>query len=403
MTSIVISSAELPVASEASSAYSAEERAFLRKLTFYAFLVRALLAVLLDWSGYSRRLAPDEETYASEGWSIALYWAGQVFIKPWRLSSDQPLGYFYLNGAAFSLFGHSEIPLKLVNAFLGALSCRFLYALARELYGTTVATYAAQLFAYFPSLILWSVLNIRDVWVIVLILFVSVKSLEAVKGRSRLALAQLLLGAFALTFFRDYLFFVVAIPPVVAFLFGGSGHLLRNVILASVAALGLLLLIQQGAVSEKTTQRMSLEALSQARQDLATGGSAFHGEVDVSTTGKALAFLPIGVAYFLFSPFPWEITSALKLFSLPEMLFIYFLTPAILRGLRYAARERFRESIQVLLLTGLLTVSYALGEGNVGTLYRHRAQALGFYLMFAALGRQVGRAPEVAVQEPEET
>jgi len=391
MTSTVSSSPETPLAETTASDYGAEERTFLRKLTFYAFVLRALLAVLLDWSGYSRRLAPDEATYATEGWSLALYWAGEVFIKPWRLGTGQPVGYFYLNGAAFWLFGHTEIPLKLINALLGALSCRFLYALARDLYGIRVAAYAAQLFAYFPSLILWSVLNIRDVWVIALILFVSVKSLETVQGRSRFALVQLLLGAFALTFFRDYLFFVVAVPPVVAFLIGRSGHLLRNVIIASVASLGLLLLIQQGAVSGTTTQRMSLEGLSQARQDLATGGSAFHGKVDVSTPGKALAFLPIGVAYFLFSPFPWEITSVLKLFSLPEMLFIYFLTPAILRGLRYAARERFRESLQVLLLTGLLTVSYALGEGNVGTLYRHRAQALGFYLMFAALGRESRR------------
>lgn len=391
-----------PLTERAAPDSDAQERAFLRKLTLYAFIIRALLAVLLHWSGFSRRLAPDEETYAVDGWSIALYWAGEIFVKPWRLTSDQPLGYFYLNGAAFFVFGHTEIPLKLVNAFLGALSCRFLYGLARELYGIPVAAYAARLLAYFPSLILWSVLNIRDAWVIALILLVSKKSLETVKGRSRLALAQLLLGAFTLTFFRDYLFFVVAIPPVVAFLLGRSGHLIRNVIIASVAALGLLLLVQHGAVSEKTTKRMSLEALSEARQNLASGGSAFHGEVDVSTPGKALAFLPIGVAYFLFSPFPWEITSTLKLFSLPEMLFIYFLTPAILRGIRYAVRERFRESVQVLLLTGLLTVSYALGEGNVGTLYRHRAQALGFYLMFAALGREVSRAPQAAAPEPAE-
>ncbi|HLA78483.1 MAG TPA: glycosyltransferase family 39 protein [Vicinamibacteria bacterium] len=391
-----------PLTERAAPDSDAQERAFLRKLTLYAFIIRALLAVLLHWSGFSRRLAPDEETYAVDGWSIALYWAGEIFVKPWRLTSDQPLGYFYLNGAAFFVFGHTEIPLKLVNAFLGALSCRFLYGLARELYGIPVAAYAARLLAYFPSLILWSVLNIRDAWVIALILLVSKKSLETVKGRSRLALAQLLLGAFALTFFRDYLFFVVAIPPVVAFLLGRSGHLIRNVIIASVAALGLLLLVQHGAVSEKTTKRMSLEALSEARQNLASGGSAFHGEVDVSTPGKALAFLPIGVAYFLFSPFPWEITSTLKLFSLPEMLFIYFLTPAILRGIRYAVHERFRESVQVLLLTGLLTVSYALGEGNVGTLYRHRAQALGFYLMFAALGREVSRAPQAAAPEPAE-
>ena len=57
-------------------------------------------------------------------------------------------------------------------------------------------------------------------------------------------------------------------------------------------------------------------------------------------------------------------------------------------------RHHFREALQVLLLTALLTVSYALGEGNVGTLYRHRAQAILFYLMFAGVGLELKRAPK---------
>jgi len=159
-----------------------------------------------------------------------------------------------------------------------------------------------------------------------------------------------------------------------------------------------IVLMQQGVVRGRTARRMSLEGLSQTRHEMATGGSAFHGQVDISTPGRALAFLPTGVAYFLFSPFPWEITSVLKLFSLPEMVLIYFLTPAMVRGIAFAVRERFRDCFQVLLLTGLLTVSYALGEGNVGTLYRHRAQVLGFYLMFAAVGRDL-RARRTAAQD----
>jgi len=53
----------------------------------------------------------------------------------------------------------------------------------------------------------------------------------------------------------------------------------------------------------------------------------------------------------------------------------------------------------VLLLTGLLTVSYSLGEGNVGTLYRHRAQVLGFFLVFAAVGKELRARPRPAAAE----
>jgi Dolichyl-phosphate-mannose-protein mannosyltransferase len=367
------------------------QQAFLRRLIWYGFLLRFAIALILHFSGFSRRFAPDEETYAQDGWVIALYWAGDILVRPWRMTLDQPLGYFYLNGLCFYLFGQTELPIKVLNAFMGAFSGRYLYLLGRELFGEAVGRRSAQLFVFFPSLVLWSTVNIRDVWVVFLILFVSWKSVQTLRGYTLSGVLQLVMGIFALTFFRDYLFFVVAVPPVAAFIIGGSRNFVRNFILAALAGFALILLVRHGAVSEKASRHMSLEAISEVRRDMAIGGSSFHEQVDISTPTRALSFLPIGVAYFLFSPFPWEITSFLKLFSLPEMILIYWFTLPAIRGIRFSVRERFRDSFQVLLLTGLLTVSYALGEGNVGTLYRHRAQVLGFYLMFAAVGVELRR------------
>jgi hypothetical protein len=364
----------------------------------YGFALRAVLAVVLEWAGWSMRFAPDEETYASTGRQMALYWAGDLFVKPWRFSTDQPLGYFYVNSVFAYVFGPSQLPLKVVNSFIGAISARYVYLITRDLFGGAVARRSVLFCAFFPSLILWSVLNIRDVWVVFLILFISWKSLVVIRGHSSSALLSVIVGAFVLSLFRDYLFYVVALPPVVALVIGGRGHLGRNFVLAFIAGLGVLLLVQHGGAGADASQRMSLEALSKSRQDLATGSSVISQNVDISTPGRALAYLPTGVAYFLFSPFPWQITSALKAFALPEMLLIYLLTPAMIRGIRYTIRTRFREGLQILLVMSLLTVSYALGEGNVGTLYRHRAQAISFYLMFAAVGLELRKTRELPLQ-----
>jgi len=372
-----------------------DESRLLRRLIFYGFALRAVLAVALDWSGYSLRLAPDEETYAVNGWQMALYWTGELLLKPWWVTSPQPLGYFYINAAFFYIFGNTQIPLKLINGLVGAYSVRYVYLLSRDLFGTGVARRAAILFEFLPSLILWSALNIRDVWVIYLILLVSWKSLQVVRGYSHLGLVTGIGAALLLALFRDYLFYVVALPPLAALLIGRSDRLGRNFVLALVGGLVLLMLVQHSGVGEGAATRMSLEAISKVRQDMATGGSAFHENVDISTPGRAIAFLPIGVAYFLFSPFPWQITSVLKALSVPEMVLIYFLTPAMLRGIQHTIRVRLRESLQVVLLTTLLTVSYALGEGNVGTLYRHRAQAIAFYLIFASVGVEISRSRAV--------
>ena len=337
MEAVTVSATPVPAAG--SSSLDREQRDFLQRLVLYGFLLRVGLAIILEWTGWSALFAPDEATYANAGRAMALYWSGEVLVKPWRLSSNQPLGYFYVNSVMFYLFGQSQIPVKVLNAFIGAFSARYVFLLARELFGRPVARRAAQLCEFFPSLVLWSVLNIRDVWVVFLILFISWKSFEVVRGYSPGALVSVVLAALVLSWFRDYLFYVVATPPVVAFLIGRRGHLGRNFVLALAAGMGLLLLVQHAKAGATAVDRMTLEALSKARQDLATGGSTVGENVDISTPGRALAYLPMGLAYFLFSPFPWQITSVLKVFALPEMLLIYYLTPAMIRGVGHTIRE----------------------------------------------------------------
>ena len=393
MEAVTVSATPVPAAGRFS--LDREQRDFLQRLVLYGFLLRVALAFVLEWTGWSLRFAPDEDTYASTGRQMALYWTEELLVRPWRFSTTQPLGYFYINAVFYYLFGNSQMPLKLLNAFIGAFSARYIFLIARDLFGPAVARRSALLCEFFPSLVLWSVLNIRDVWVVFLLLFISWKSIQVARAYSPVALVSVILAILVLSWFRDYLFYVVATPPVVAFLIGRRGHLGRNFLLAFAAGLGLLLLVQHAKAGATAVDRMSLEALSQVRQDLSTGGSTVGENVDISTPGRALAYLPTGLAYFLFSPFPWQITSALKLFALPEMLLIYALTPAMIRGIRYTVRTRFREALQILLVTSLLTVSYALGEGNVGTLYRHRAQAISMYLMFAAAGMELKKARDL--------
>jgi hypothetical protein len=208
-------------------------------------------------------------------------------------------------------------------------------------------------------------------------------------------LLQIVAALFILSQFRDHLFFAVAAPPVIALLIGRRGNLARNLVVALIVAVPILFLLQHGVIGERTQQTLSLEALSDMRQRMATGSSSFAPDADISTPIGAITFLPVGLAYFFFSPFPWQITSLLKMISVPEMLLVYYLVPSTIRGLKHVFQHKLRESLQVLLVTALLTLTYALGEGNVGTLYRHRAQATGFYLIFASLGLELGRRASI--------
>jgi 4-amino-4-deoxy-L-arabinose transferase-like glycosyltransferase len=354
-------------------------------MVWRAFLLRAAVSMVLHFAGISSRFAPDEDTYFAIGRGLALYWSGEVFTAPGRLGWDEPFAYYYLNAFSYALFG-SAIPLKIVNALMGALVCHYAYRMAEALYGPSVARRTAVFVAYFPSLVLWSSLNIRDVWIVFLLVFLSWKSYEMVVGYSSLALVQVFLAIALLSAFRPYLFLATAIPPVVAVSIGKRGKIARNLALATIAGAAAVFLAQQGAAA-KALGNLDLEGIAERRRFLATGaGSAFEETADISTPERALAFLPRGLVYFWFSPFPWQMRSALQLLSLPEMLMIYALTIPTIRGISFTIRNRLREAMQPLLLTALLTLAYALGSGNVGTLYRHRAQSIVFYLMFGAVG-----------------
>lgn len=377
-----------------SSWLAPSEAQAVRRLILAAFLVRAACAVVLHGSGYSRILAPDEQTYAGHGWAIALYWLGETVAPPSRYASGQPLGYFQLNALFFLLFGRNELPIKIANAAIGALTLRYIYLLGRELYGSSVAYRAASISAYLPSLVLWSSVNIRDAWVIFLIAFSAWQGLRIQAGRSPSAVFWYAAAVLLVSRFRDYLVYVLLVPPVAVLLIARGQRMLRNFAVAVVLAVVGLLMIQQGIVGRLTESRLTLEALAEVRQNMATGGSAFEVEADISTPGAALTFLPIGLAYFFFSPFPWQITTTLKALALPEVLFLYSLVPSVTRGIRWILRNRFLESAQVLLLISLIAVSYALGSGNVGTMYRHRAQAIVLLLIIAALGMHVRGRPD---------
>jgi hypothetical protein len=373
-----------------------EERRWLNRLTLLAFSLRVVIALVLHVTGGSAQLAPDEITYASNGRAIALYWAGDLIIRPARLETGEPLGYFYINALFVYLLGSpavAVVAVKVLNCAVGAFACRVFFWMARELFGSEAARRTASLVAWFPSFVLWSAVNIRDIWVLTIIAYSALHSLRLMRRATLRSLVAVAAATGALTAFRDYLFIVVAAPPFLVLVAGRAQHLLRNFMVGLVLCAGLVLGLQTGVMSERAQKQFSIESIATMRQNMAHGAaSAFEANVDVSTPGAIAVFLPLALAYFFFSPFPWQITSVLRALSVPEMLIIYSLTPAIVRGIRFAVTQRLRESLQVLGLMALLTVSYALGEGNVGTLYRHRAQAFGFYLMMGAVGLELRRS-----------
>jgi hypothetical protein len=257
--------------------------------------------------------------------------------------------------------------------------------------GLRTATYAA----FFPSLVLWSALNIRDGWIVMLILLTCREAMALQDGFRLRPLVVLGAAVLLVMQFREYIFFAVAGPAAVSFLVRNRAHVGRNAVMGMLLA-AVMIYADRAHQSDPRTRTLDLETMQALRQGAAVGGSQYEAGADISTPGKALAFLPKGLAFFLLAPFPWTVTNLRQLLTLPEMLFFYALLPAIIQGILHLLRHHLARSMMVLLITAGLTLGYALAEANAGMAYRHRAQVLVFYLSFAAVGVEQRRARAAA-------
>ena len=364
----------------------------LRQLLQRALVLRVVVAVFLHLLSTDALFAPDQETYHYFSSWLAKYWSGDLLIYPWKLLESGPAAYYYIVASLYYVFGDWPLIPKLVNAIVGTITVRLVYDVAVRLSDRpSVALRAATYAAYFPSLVLWSVLNIRDCWVVLLIALICRQAMILQEGFKVTALLVLVSAIFAIIQFRDYIFFAVTAPAAVSFLVRNRRHMLRNTVLGMLVVVAIIY-ADRSAGAERSKRSIDLETLQEIRQGTAVGGSQFAPTADISSPGKALAFLPLGLAFFLLAPFPWTISNLRQAITLPEMLFFYSLIPAIVRGVGHLIRHRLNRSLMVLLITAGLTLGYALGEANAGTAYRHRAQILAFYLIFAAVGVEARQA-----------
>lgn len=369
-------------------------REFVTRLVLAGIAVRFVLLFLVHQTVGPYGFAPDAYTYEIVGQKVADAWSSGGPLPPEVRESFQ-VGYVMVNGALFWLFGHSPVAPAVLNIFFGAwLGVPVYYlALAVTPGDRRVARWAAALAVFFPSLVLWSILNIRDtptILILVTIVYLLVRFQERVEARH---VMWALVALAILALFREYLFVLVTLSGAGGIIIARGRSPVRALVQGAFVLLAAALLYQAGGLGGTVVQEASFETLELYRQDLARRASSAYGlGHDVSTPLGALVFLPVGLTYFLLAPFPWAVSSLLQATTIPETLLWYGLIPFSLWGMYLALKHDPRSYMVVFSVLIVVTLSYALVEGNIGTAYRHRAQILPFIFVFTALGIRDYRA-----------
>ena len=75
-----------------------------------------------------------------------------------------------------------------------------------------------------------------------------------------------------------------------------------------------------------------------------------------------------------------------QIIVIPEMLLYYLLLPAMFLGWRFIIRDKVKEGGLIIVYIFLMMLVLAFVEGNIGTLFRHRAMVLPFMFILVGIG-----------------
>ncbi|GEM_PF-2257525 len=349
----------------------------------------------------------DSDYFSQRGYATSQFVEGSDEpVLSFRINQYGKHGYIYCIGWFYHLFGFSPCAVKLINCLLGALIAVLVFWVGQRCFSIQPARWAGILTAFFPSLVLWSTTNLKEVpltFFTLLILFLYIRFTETRNARSRITLFLLGLGSLWVhATFRD---------PSLSFLLAGSlliAHVLARGLRAHPhwTTAGVLMLLVIGValcfwepVGYRIRQILSIP---------------FNWHIGFTTTpGSSYSFLParfyeggyqwewikIGrmnlaivlgmgraVLHYLFEPFPWKISNVFQWFSYPQLIVWYALFPFAVIGMIQGLRKRQENTFALILAAVIFTGIGSLANGNIGTVFRLRDMVTPFFLIFGCAG-----------------
>ena len=287
---------------------------FVVKVYLSTLTLRYLLAIVFWLNhtnyGFATMFWGDSGTYDALGATVAQGWSDGTTFSSWTstLEGSANRGFIYFVAAVYYVFGHNPLLVQFINGIIGSLVPVVILEIGLLLYDRKVATRAMLFTAFFPQMLFWSSAIYKDAAVMLCIALNILSTLRMKRSFSTVDLGLYLASAGALAFLRFYIFYTIVAATLIGFFIGQRRGLVFGLVTQLVLVSGVIVLLLSTSVGQEMVQQarfLDLETLQLSRDDLARRAeTGFAADADVSTLPGLIRFLPIGVAYLLFSPFP---------------------------------------------------------------------------------------------------
>jgi hypothetical protein len=354
-------------------------------------------------------LFEDDRAYDEIAWRVVEVWRGE---REGIHKSDNYLlvTYTYLLAGLYSTIGQQLLAAIWTNALVGSLAAVVTFALGLRLTSSAGARLAGVAMVLFPSLIFWSALNLKDTWVVLLIpvtMLVMMRFVELTTGIEegpigRQDYVAILLGVltvasvYVLEEFRIYVYGAFGWLFPVWFLImsrNGRGDTVRKLVYGIGLSFVLIALMASSGTRMGGLGFLNVKQAEALASNRALIAEKAETGLDIAKPPRGsnpylyhLENLPTGVAHVLGAPTPWSVRNLKDLPFIPEMTAWYVMLALAMIGIVMRFKADWQRLTLPLLFTAAIICVLGLVEGNVGTIFRHRAMLMPTIFIAAGMG-----------------
>ena len=361
------------------------------KIFYVALIIRIFILLI----GYYITPLPDSTADAQSFEGGAWDYAREGFFSIFdHYRGPDPYFISFFISIPYSLFGRSILMAQSLSLLFGMGSIFLGWLIAKKLWNNRIANTVGWTMALFPSLVLYSVLIMREAYICFFILVAMYGVVDWVRTDKLKSIIVATIGFIGATFFHGAM-----VTGLMAFtIIVGISNLKRFIkslinYRINIKILIFLLLIGFGS-GLYLAGKIYVPYLGNAKQTfnldyilkktaLNTKGTASWPKWTIPTSPSELLYKsPIRSIYFISAPFPWNVKEIRHLIGMFDAFLYIYLTFLILKNLKVIWRDPVLKVILIILVCYVIV--FGIGVGNFGTGIRHRSKFTGMFILLAA-------------------
>jgi 4-amino-4-deoxy-L-arabinose transferase-like glycosyltransferase len=352
----------------------------LRNIIILALTLR-LLTIYLS-SVYS---LPDSTIDSIKFENMALKWSQSNFLQV--ISYYPGLSSYFISwpiAILYSLFGSSIVLAQSLSLFFGIGSVFLGWALAKKLWNNKIAIKVGWLIAVFPTLVLYSVLLLKEIYVVFFLLVAIFGLVSWVKANKLRWVFLTMFGFTIATFYHGAMiiggiFFIIIVLLVSLNKFLSLAITSNRISIKNASMIILILILSIAFLSNKihvtkigNFKDLSFSRFSNITKHKSIGDASYPDWIQIKSPTEFIYKLPIRAFYFIFSPFPWEVKKLSHFLGMLDSFLYIFLFYLIFCNRKTIWREPALYIIFIILFCYLII--FGVGVGNFGAGIRHRVK-----------------------------